>query len=320
MEYLKVPLIIVITILLISPFFLGSYELHILIITFSYVIVACGWNLLAGYNGQFSLAHHTFVALGGYVSALLALNLGIPPFLSIFVGGLASMLTSYIIGHLCLRLRAIYLAIATWAFSGCFELFIRMQYEWTGGDLGLPTPRLLGVSKVPYYYMSFFIMAISVFIMYKIINSRIGLYIRAIRDDEEAAMAMAVDTVKWKKFMFSIVGFFAGIAGAFRAHYIGLMSPVTAKFDEMIMIILMVIIGGYGTFFGPIIGAPLIMVLLEYLRVYGEIRMILFAALVIILSRFFRGGLVGFFDLLAKYISVPRVKSKRSSSNKPFSS
>lgn len=301
-----------ISILLLLPLFLGSYELHILIITFYYAIVACGWNLLAGYSGQFSLAHHTFAALGGYTSALLAVNFGIPPSLGILVGGLAAMVTSYIIGHLCLKLRAIYLAIATWAFSGCFELFIRMQYEWTRGDLGLPTPRLLAtVSKVPYYYIGFFIMVASVLIMYKVVNSKVGLYIRAIRDDEEAAMAMAVDTVKWKKFVFSLVGFFAGMAGAFRAHYIGLMSPVTARFDEMIIIILMVILGGYGTFFGPIIGAPLIRVLLEYLRVYGEIRMILFAALVIIISRFFRGGLAGLFDLLAKYISTPRVKPKK---------
>lgn len=296
-------------VLLILPLFLGSYELHILIITFYYIIVACGWNLIAGYSGQFSLAHHTFAALGGYTSALLAVNFGIPPLLGIFIGGLTAMTTSYVIGRLCLKLRAIYLAIATWAFSGCFELFIRMQYEWTRGDLGLPTPPLLvSASKIPYYYIGFSIMLVSVLIMYKIVNSKVGLYIRAIRDDEEAAMAMAVDTVKWKTFTFSLVGFFAGIAGAFRAHYIGLMSPVTARFDEMIIIILMVILGGYGTFLGPIIGAPLVRVLLEYLRVYGEIRMILFAALVIIISRFFRGGLVGLFNLLTKSFGSLRSK------------
>lgn len=300
---------IITSVMLVLPLFLGSYELHILILIFSYVMITCGWNLLAGYNGQFSLAHHTFAALGGYTSALLAVRLGVPPFIGMFVGGLTSMFASYIIGHLCLKLRAIYLAIATWAFSGCFELFIRMQYEWTGGDLGLPTSHLIGVLKVPYYYIGLFIMAASILIMYKITTSKIGVYIRAIREDEEAAMAMGVDAIKWRKFLFAVVGFFAGFSGAFRAHYVGIMSPITAKFDEMVTIILMVIIGGYGTFLGPIIGTPLIVILLEYLRVYGEIRMILFASLVIIIARFFRGGVLGYVGPLIKYIGV-RIKPK----------
>ncbi|MFQ5712186.1 MAG: branched-chain amino acid ABC transporter permease [Candidatus Geothermarchaeales archaeon] len=271
--------------------------MHLAIISFFYIILACTWNLLAGFTGQFSLAHNAFAAVGGYTSALLAVNLGVPPLYGIFIGGVSAMVTSYLIGQLTLKMRRIYLAIATWAFAGSLELFIRMEYEWTRGDLGLHAPRLfLTASKVPYYYVGFAMMAVMVAIMYKIVAGRIGLYMRAIREDEEAASAMGVDTVKWKKFVFSITGLFVGMAGAFKAHYVGLISPVFIRFDFMALIIMMVILGGFGDFFGPIIGAPIVEVLMEYFRVYGQIRLVLFAAVIILVARFFREGLMGLFQ------------------------
>ncbi|MCJ7505279.1 branched-chain amino acid ABC transporter permease [Candidatus Bathyarchaeota archaeon] len=287
--------------MLIVPYLFETYEVHIIIISLYYMVLACSWNLVAGYTGQFSVAHHAFAAVGGYTSALLAVDLGISPLVGIFVGGLAAMAISYLIGHICLKLRAIYLAVATWAFAGSLELAVRMAYKWTRGDLGLTAPRLIETASVtPYYYAGCVMTIASVVIMYRIVNSKIGLYMRSIREDEEAASVMAVDTVKWKKFIFSISGLFAGIAGAYKAHYIGLVSPVLLGFDEMAVIIMMTTIGGYGNFFGPIIGAPLIEILTEYLRVVGEIRMVLYAVVVILIARFFRGGLVGFLQLLYK--------------------
>jgi branched-chain amino acid transport system permease protein len=116
---------------------------------------------------------------------------------------------------------------------------------------------------------------------------------RAIRDDEEAASVMGVDTFKWKRFVFAVSAVFAAVAGGFQGHYVGLLSPTPMKFNEMAMIVVMVIVGGLRTFAGPILGAVFIEVLSEALRAWGEVRMVLFALLVIVIARGYPGGLVG---------------------------
>jgi branched-chain amino acid transport system permease protein len=256
--------------------------------------MAASWNLIAGYTGQFSLAHHAFAVMGGYTSALLVIHFNIPILLGIPVGGLLAAAVGFCLGTLCLKMRAIYLGLATWAFSETFRIILSMSYTLTRGDLGLSTPTLLATGMAFNYYYIFLLLAIlCLFIIYKIIHSRIGYYMRSIRDDEEAALSMGVDTVKWKRFIFATSSFFAGIAGGFYGHYIGLLSPVSVDFNEMAILIIMVITGGLRTFSGPIIGAIFIEVLSELLREYGQIRMVLFALMVIILMRVNRDGIVG---------------------------
>jgi branched-chain amino acid transport system permease protein len=276
------------------PLFLDEYYVHVLNISFYYVVLASSWNLIAGYTGQFSLAHHAFAAMGGYTSALLAVHFKLPILACIPVGGLLAGAVGFILGTLCLRMRAIYLGLATWAFSESFRIVLSMSYRLTKGDLGLSTPTLLATGKASSYYFIFLVLAIgSIYIIYRILQSRIGYYMRAIRDDEEAALCMGVDTVKWKRFVFVVSSFFAGIAGGFYAHYIGLLSPVSVDFNEMAMLIIMVITGGLRTLAGPVIGAVFIEVLSEQLREYGQIRMVLFALLVIVIMRVNRDGLMG---------------------------
>ena len=276
------------------PLGLSEYYIHVLNISCYYVVMAASWNLIAGYTGQFSLAHHAFAVMGGYTSALLVIHFKIPILLGIPVGGLLAAAVGFFLGTLCLKMRAIYLGLSTWAFSETFRITLSMSYKLTRGDLGLSTPTLLETGRAFNYFYIFLLLAIvCLFIIYKIIHSRIGYYMRAIRDDEEAALCMGVDTVKWKRFVFATSGFFAGIAGGFFAHYIGLLSPVSVDFNEMAILIIMVITGGLRTFAGPIIGAIFIEILSELLREYGEIRMVLFALMVIILMRVNRDGIVG---------------------------
>jgi len=287
------------------PFWLGEYYTHVLNMCFYYVIMAASWNLIAGYTGQFSLAHHAFAAMGGYTSALLVIHYQIPILLGIPCGGILAGAFGYFLGTLCLRMRAIYLGLSTWAFSESFRITLSMAYKLTRGDLGLSTPRLLETALAfPYYYIFLLLALVCLFIMYKIVHSRVGYYMRSIRDDEEAALTMGVDTVKWKRFVFVTSSFFAGIAGGFYAHYIGLLSPVSVDFNEMAILLIMVITGGLRTFVGPIIGAVSIELLSEFLREYGEIRMVLFAFLVIIIMRVNREGIVG----IGKVI-LPKIKS-----------
>ena len=276
------------------PLVTSEYHTHILVISLYYVILAVGWNLLAGYTGQFSLAHHTFAGIGAYTSALLVQRTGIPILGGVVAGAVLAAAVGYGLGSLCLRMRAIYLALATWAFAESVRLLVTVEYQITRGDLGLAAPLLFGTPRAtPYYYLFLGLALGALLVAWQIVHSRIGAYLRAIRDDEEAAATMGVDTFRWKRFAFVVSAVFAAVAGAFQGHYIGLLSPTPMKFNEMATVIIMAISGGLRTFAGPALGAVFIELLSELLRRWGEIRMVLFALLVIAVIRLYPAGLVG---------------------------
>jgi branched-chain amino acid transport system permease protein len=287
------------------PLVTTEYHTHVLIISFYYVILAVGWNLLAGYTGQFSLAHHTFAGIGGYASALLVQHLGAPMPAGIVAGMALAAIVGYGLGTLCLGMRAIYLALATWAFAESVRLLVTVEYQITRGDLGLTTPFLFGTPRpTAYYYLFLALALVALLVARAILDSRVGSYLRAIRDDEEAAAVMGVDTFKWKRVAFAVSAVFAAAAGGFQAHYVGLLSPTPMKFNEMAMIVIMVIVGGLRTFAGPVVGAVFIEVLSELLRAWGEVRMVLFALLVILVVRLYPAGLVGLAQAVAGRVGL----------------
>jgi branched-chain amino acid transport system permease protein len=288
----------------------SEYQTHILTTAFYYVVLAVGWNLLAGYTGQFSLAHHTFAGIGAYTSALLVLYAKVPMLVGIAAGVLVAAAVGYGLGTLCLRMRAIYLALATWAFAESVRLLITVEYEITRGDLGLAAPFLFGTPRSKGYYYLFLGLALAAALAaWQIVHSRVGVYMRAIRDDEEAAAVMGVDTFKWKRFVFAVSAVFAAVAGGFQAHYVGLLSPTPMKFNEMAMIVIMVIVGGLRTFAGPILGAVFTELSFEWLRAWGEVRMVVFALLVILVARGYPAGLAGIFRALGLRLAarLPRL-------------
>jgi branched-chain amino acid transport system permease protein len=288
----------------------SEYQTHVLTTSLYYVVLAVGWNLLAGYTGQFSLAHHTFAGIGAYTSALLVLYAGMPILVSIAAGVVVAAAAGYGLGTLCLRMRAIYLALATWAFAESVRLFITVEYQITRGDLGLATPFLFGTPRsMGYYYVFLGLAVVAVLAAWQLVHSRVGIYMRAIRDDEEAAAVMGVDTFKWKRVVFAISAVFAATAGGFQGHYVGLLSPTPMKFNEMAMIVIMVILGGLRTFSGPILGAVFTELLFEWLRAWGEVRMVLFALLVIVVARGYPAGLAGVAQDIGRRLAtrVPRL-------------
>jgi branched-chain amino acid transport system permease protein len=292
------------------PWTVSEYQTHVLTTSLYYVVLAVGWNLLAGYTGQFSLAHHTFAGIGAYTSALLVLYAGMPILVSIAAGVVVAAAAGYGLGTLCLRMRAIYLALATWAFAESVRLFITVEYQITRGDLGLATPFLFGTPRsMGYYYVFLGLAVVAVLAAWQLVRSRVGIYMRAIRDDEEAAAVMGVDTFKWKRVVFAISAVFAATAGGFQGHYVGLLSPTPMKFNEMAMIVIMVIVGGLRTFPGPIVGAVFTELLFEWLRAWGEVRMVLFALLVIVVARGYPAGLAGVAQDIGRRLAtrVPRL-------------
>jgi branched-chain amino acid transport system permease protein len=252
-------------------------------------------NLLGGYTGQFSLSHHTFALIGSYTSALLIAKAGLPLWMGMISSWIFNALISILLGILCLRMRGIYLALTTWAFAEIVKTYIRMDFEFTGGDRGLKTPLFFKtMNPVPYYYLFLAFAVLTIIVIAIIMRSRIGYYLRAIRNDEVAAEAMGINTVRWKVFAFVAASGFAGIAGSLYGHFTGLISPVSGEFYEMALIIIFVVIGGMRSQAGPVIGAISIRYLAEVLKKWPEVRMVILATLVIVIMRFFNGGLMEF--------------------------
>ena len=305
-------LLVVFGVICLLPLWTGPYYMQVFTIAFYYVVLASSWNLIAGYTGQFSLAHHAFAAIGGYASALLVTRSGFPIWVGILVALLSSTLMGLILGVLCLRMRAIYLAIATWAFAESVRITLSMTYQITRGDLGLAVPKLfLGAGRAAAcYYLFLGLAALTVLTIHLINHSKMGYYLRAIRDDEMVARVMGIHTTRWKIFSFVVSSGIAGIAGAFYGHYNGLLTPVMVDYNEMAFIIIMVVIGGIRTISGPVIGAILIEILTETFREFGEVRMVIFALAVIAIARLYNEGAMGVVRQLAQWISIRKQARK----------
>jgi branched-chain amino acid transport system permease protein len=265
---------------------------HVLVQCLYYTILAASWNLLAGMTGQFSLAHQSFAAIGGYTTGLLIRYFETPLWLSIPAGMLLSAALGYLLGRIVLRMRAIYLAIATWAFAETFHILLTAAYPITRGELGLSVPSLFGhLRPTPYYYTFLALAAATILGMYLLVRSPIGYFMRAIKDDELRAETLGVDTTRVKVLVFALTSAIAGLAGAFYAHYDVVLSPQRADFSVMATLIIMVVVGGLGSFVGPLIATAPIHLTLTFLQKYGEWDMVVFALLVIALMRSYMGGL-----------------------------
>ncbi len=283
------------------PRLISDYWIYVLTLSFYYTVMAASWNLLGGYTGQFSLAHHTFAMIGAYGSSLLMIKAGAPFWVSIPAVIVLTVMVSTLLGILCLRVQGLYLALITWAFAEVCRNYVRLHYTFTGGDRGLEAPLIFGTMKpLPYYYLFLGIAVFSIALIAIVMKSRVGFYLRAIRDDSIAARSMGVDIVRYKIVAFMLASGVAGMAGAFYGHSIGLISPIMGDFNEMAMIVIFVVIGGMRTQAGPVVGALSIRYLMELLREYAEIRIVILAAIVILVMRFYNGGLMEFWRRMTK--------------------
>ncbi len=276
------------------PLVLPTYWLHVVIVAYFYALLAASWSLLAGYAGQFSFAHMAFMAIGGYTTGLLGRYLGTSPLLGILLGTLAAGLFGWIVGALVLRFKAAYLALFTIAFSEILRAVIRGEADFTRGDHGLHVEPLFGdtISRAPYYYTMLIVLILGMIALYWLASSRFGLYLRAIREDEEAAAARGVNVVRYKIAAFTITSMIAGLAGAVFAHYVTILTPNIMVIPQMGLVISMAIIGGVESLIAAAIGAIILQVSLEVLREVGAWRLVIFGALLVLTLRFARNGLL----------------------------
>jgi branched-chain amino acid transport system permease protein len=244
-------------------------------------ILAVSLNLVTGYTGQLSLGHATFMGIGAYAATLLTLQLGFPFLASIILGAIVAAIFGFVIGVPTLRLKGDYLAIATLGF-GEITKNILLNLEITGGPMGLR-----GIPKVTNIYIATTALILVIFSLNRIMNSRVGKSFIAIREDELAAEAMGINTAKFKILAFTIGAFYAGIAGGLYAFLFRYINPKDFNFMNSIEILCMVVLGGMGNTYGAILGAFIITVLPELLRVVSPViaqyRMVLYGLLLVIM-------------------------------------
>ncbi len=281
------------------PAFVEGYWLRVVATALYFAALASSWNLLLGYAGQLSFAHAAFAAVGAYTSGLLSYHAGVPPLIGCLMGVLLAAGLGYLLGRMCLRLRGPYLALMTIGFSEILRLVTQIEHEFTRGSLGLQVPYLWEGGGMEGhtggYYVMLAVTVLTLYVIWRLVNGRIGLYLKAIREDEPAAEALGVDVTKWKTNAFVISAALAGLAGGVYSHlFVRVVAPQNLLLSEMALILAMAIVGGLGTILGPVLGAAALVFLQEELReISPHAHLLLFAILVIVTMRFFREGLYG---------------------------
>ena len=267
-----------------------TYTLRVLILASIFAIFAASWDLLSGFTGQMNFGHALFFGVAAYTSALININVGLPPALSIPIGALAAVLAGLVIGIPCLRLRGPYLALATLAFPLILDGVVRAVPSVTGGELGLSGIAPLSSSRVVSYYIAVVLMLVLGFVMWKISDSKTGIIFHAIREDEVTARASGINTTKYKLLAFCLSGLFAGIAGGLYVHFVRIAGPSTLELLLSFQAIIWAVFGGIATIYGPIAGVFILYPLTELLRVTSEIKMLVFAGIVLLVLLFMPEG------------------------------
>jgi branched-chain amino acid transport system permease protein len=276
----SVALVVAVLALLALPWVLnsfgeGRFVLHLTILFFVWGVVTQSWNLILGVGGIFSFAQVAFFVIGGVASGAAAQQLGVSPFLSIWLAPIAATIAALIIGLPSLRLRGPYVVLLTLAFSELVRTFATQGPKWiAGGGYGLrDVPKmgfegLWGVStgRVAYYYVALLIFLITTYVIWRIFYSPIGMSFRALRDSETYATSRGVDPFRFKLLLVALSPFFTGLAGGFLVHYNGSQAPTILTFPLTINLLAMIVLGGWGTFWGPILGTGLLTALPEILR------------------------------------------------------
>jgi branched-chain amino acid transport system permease protein len=279
------------------PFVLNGYGVQVATVALYYVVLGVSWNLIAGYTGQFSLAQHAFATIGAYASAVVALALHLPLPVAILAGMLAAALVGLALGWVTLGMQGVYFAIATWAFAESVRILLAVNYQITRGDMGLAVPFLFDSPDPTPAYAVFVVLALgAVGLNALLLRRKIGYRMRALRDDQELALAAGIDVVKTKRLVFVVSTAMAGLAGAVYGHAVGLLSPSQANFSQMAFIIIAVVLGGFRTLWGPVVGALVAQGLAEALRASAEARLVIFAALVLVIVRVYPPGIMGLVD------------------------
>jgi branched-chain amino acid transport system permease protein len=275
----------------------SPYLLHMLILCLVWTVLGQSWNLLGGYTGQVSFGHAAFFGMGAYTTAWLVKDgqLAANAWYGLLLGGLTAVVLASFIGWVCFRLRGPYFALSVMALSEVLRLVATNWKDVTNGAEGvLFIPAF--TSKTYYYYIILAIAAINFLVIRAVMRSKPGFYFLAIREDQDAAESLGINTTRYKLLSLLISAFFTGVAGAFYMNYMGFIDPgiVFSIAHISVMMILVTMLGGAATMSGPAVGAMIYILVSEALRVWvGHGHLIFFGILIIVIILFFPNGIVG---------------------------
>ncbi len=314
-SFLKKPVIFIpLLILLFLPWTSTNLHFHHVLIMFMlFATLSQAWNFIGGFAGQVSFGHATFFGIGAYASLVLLKRFDLSPWVGMLVGGGVAVIVAVVIGYPVFKLKGHYFAISTFAVAEIVERLFN-NWDFVEGAIGLPAPVLPeGLvnfmwykTKMPYFYIAFVFFVLVLLLAYKIDRSRMGFYLRAIKQSHEAAEGLGIDTTQYKMVAMVISAFVTAICGAFYAQYILYIDPPSVlSLDISIKIVLITVLGGAGTIIGPILGAAILIPLSEYSRIFlggtGKgVDLIVFGALILFISVFQPQGMAGFFKKARK--------------------
>lgn len=279
------------------PSFANPYALFIGTMLSTYVILALGLNLLVGYAGQLAFANAAMYGIGAYTCGLLQVKLGVSYWLALPAGALVAMAIGSVMAFPALRLSGLYLALATLAFAQ-FAQWVFLNWESvTFGAGGFKVPEVsfawLGIaSSTGVFYLALILAALLYVVAGNVVRSPLGRSFVAIRDGEVAAESLGIDLLRYKAIAFAMSGFYAGIAGGLYCAAINFVAPEGYDLFQMVLHKAMVVVGGIGSVAGSVVGATLLVALLELLREFKSTQEIAFGALLLAFVIFMPDGVV----------------------------
>jgi branched-chain amino acid transport system permease protein len=290
----------VVVLLLVPVLLRGQNYLLLILNTIGiYIIVNAGLDIVYGYSGQISIGQAGFYAIGAYVSAMLSTGLGLPVVLTMLSGALAAALVGAVIAIPSTKVVHHFLALVTIGFGEIVRLIFHNGGERTGGPDGIAAipPLRLGpldfASSQSYYYIVLLSAIALLAAKASLVNSRIGRAFLAIKLNPEAGSAFGIDVPKYKVIAFTIGAFYAGVGGALYAHLFKFISPETFTLNQSVLFLTMVLLGGAGSFWGPIIGSVLLAVVFELLQGLGTFQMAVYGLVILMVVFFMPTGIVG---------------------------
>jgi branched-chain amino acid transport system permease protein len=273
------------------------YFISFLFMIYLYIILAESWNLIGGFAGYLSFGHVAFFGIGTYVSAVLFQKLGISPFVGCLPGGIVAAGIAWLVGYPCLRLRGPYFAVVTLCFAFIMDLIVK---NWTffGGSEGIHlklVPMDIQVSRSIFYETYLGLALAAVFFVRWVEHSKFGRGLASIREDEDVAQTLCINTAGLKLRAFVLSAFFPGVAGGIYAYYISYVHPdVVFDINMSILIVLMALFGGGASWIGPLIGAGFLSVVNEVLSTFmkPEIARIIYGSMFMAVIIFMPDGVV----------------------------
>lgn len=311
----KKTLTILIAAIAVLPLIFKSDSFHnILVLLLIYATLGEAWNIITGFAGQTSFGHAAFFGIGAYASAVLFYKFDISPWVGMFAGGLLAAGVALIISYPTFRLKGSYFAIATLAVAEIIkQLFV--SWDFVEGATGISLPIVndswlcmeFHTTKLPYIYIALGLFAIALFACSYIENSKIGFYLKAIRESHEVAESIGINTTNYKTAAMVISAFISAFAGSIYAQYVLYIDPfMLFTLDISIKIVLLTVLGGIGSIYGPLIGASILIPLSEITRVKlggtgRGIDLMIFGLLVVLVACYQPKGIIGLVNKLKNY-------------------